>query len=382
MARLTTAIFAGGALALGAATPALADDPVTGVAKSVPGSSVTLKLDGEKKTTSALALKIDKKTVPAFCIDYHTNVAIDGTYAEGTWNESQVKNLGKVQWVLTHGYPNADAATLLGAAGVTVADEDAKSRDTLLYFGTQTAVWHFSDGVTLNDWAKGEGLLGKNQYAVVKKVHDWLVANATDKPEPKSELTVSPASATVRAGEKAGPFTVSGPAGEIKVAVSGGTAVDAQGDPVTVTANEGQFWLTREGTGEVEVTLTGRGADVSFGRVFLFTGEKAAQKLILGGSTGSDVTAAAGATFTAAPVEQTPTPTAPAGTPTPTTPAQTPTPSAPVTISPSPAAGTGGGDLPLTGSPVATAIGAGLLLLVAGAAAVVIVRRRKVRFTA
>ncbi|WDZ85251.1 thioester domain-containing protein [Micromonospora cathayae] len=386
-ARLTAATIAGSALALVTAAPALAEDPATGVAKSVKDSSVTLKLNGEKKSTSALALKIGRETVPAFCIDYHTAVAIDGKYQEDTWSDAQVKNLGKVQWVLTHGYPNADPAQLLDAADATLPrGVNAKKRDNLLYFGTQTAVWHFSDGVTLDPWARGMGLTDKNEYEVVKKVHDWLVANATDKPEPKAELTVSPASAEAKVGEKAGPFTVAGPAGEITLAVQGGSAVDAEGNPVTSTTNEGKFWLTRDGAGEVTVTLTGKGGQVSFGRVFLFTGERAAQKLILGGSTGSDVTAKAGAAFAAAPVEETPTPTpttpAETPTPTPTVPAGTPTPSAPVTISPSPASGTGGGDLPLTGSPVATAVGAGLLLLVAGAVAVVIVRRRKVRFTA
>ncbi|WBB66476.1 thioester domain-containing protein [Micromonospora sp. WMMD812] len=376
-ARAALAAVAGGALALGVAGPAAADEPATGVAKTVKGSNVTLLLDGKARGVGALALQVEKKSLVVFCIDFHTPVALDGKYKEGTWDESQVKNLGKVQWVLTHGYPNADSAKLLAAAGVTVpAGADEKK---LLYFGTQTAVWHFSDNITLGDWVNGKNLLGKQQYAVVKGIHDYLVKNATDQPEPRAELTVDPTNATATVGDKAGPFTVTGPAGEIALAVTGGTAVDADGKPVTTTTNGGKFWLTATDAGKVEVSLSAKGS-VSFGRVFLFAkGKDKHQKLILGGSTDETVTAKAGASFTAVPT--TPTPTA---TPTPST---TATPSAtPSTPGDSPAPSTSpasnGGALPLTGSPTATAITIGVLLLAAGAVTVLMVRRRRVRFTA
>ncbi|GAB3858253.1 hypothetical protein GCM10029963_57670 [Micromonospora andamanensis] len=217
-ARIALAAVTGGALALAAAAPAAAEDPATGVAKAVPGSSVKLLLDGKVKRTSALAIEIDGKRVPAFCIDYHTNVAIDGTYQEGTWDESQVKNLAKVQWVLTHGHPNADPAALLSAAGAVVpAGTNEQESLNLLYFGTQTAVWHFSDGIVLGDWAAGRGLISKPKYDVIKKVHDYLVGNATDQPEPKAELSIDPTTATATVGEKAGPFTVKGPAGRSRL---------------------------------------------------------------------------------------------------------------------------------------------------------------------
>ncbi|MEV4821324.1 thioester domain-containing protein [Micromonospora sp. NPDC049274] len=374
-ARVALAAVAGGALALGVAGAAAAA-PATGVAKVVEGSQVTLKLDGKTRTTSALALKIDGKLVPAFCIDYHTNVKLDGKYDEGTWDKSEVQNLGKVQWVLTHGYPNADSAALLAAAHVTPPAKIGKKQlDTLLYFGTQTAVWHFSDGIELGAWEKG--LQPRDQYAVIQGVRDYLVANATDQPEPRAELAVDPASATATVGGKAGPFTVKGPAGAITVAVTGGTAVDAEGKPVTTTTNGGQFWLAAEAAGTVNVTLTAQDS-VSFGRVFLFTGAKAAQKLILGGSTGATVTARAGATFTA-------TPATPPATSSPTPSASSATPSAsaqPASPAPSTSPVSNGGALPLTGSPIAMAATAGLLLLAAGAVAVLLVRRRKVRFTA
>jgi len=378
-ARIALAAVAGGALALGAVAPANAADKI-GVARST-GTSVKLMLNGKVFTQSKLALEIDGKTVPAFCIDFHTKVALNKNYQEGTWGESQVGNLGKVQWVLTHGYPNADAAKLLTSAGATVP-AGAKA-DDLLYFGTQIAIWHFSDGVTLGDWVAGKGLLAKEQYDVVKKVRDHLVTNATDQPEPKAELSVDPASAKAVVGEKAGPFTVKGPAGDITVAVSGGSAVDAAGKPVTTITNGGQFWLTATGAGEAKVTVSAEGS-VSFGRVFLFTGNYAAQKLILGGSTGETVTAKAQAAFTA-PAES-PSPSAPVESPSPSVPAESSSPSAPAESPASPAPSTspagGSGDLPLTGSPIAAAIAGGVALLAAGAVGVLLFRRRKLRFTA
>ncbi|MEU9506767.1 Cys-Gln thioester bond-forming surface protein [Micromonospora sp. NPDC048170] len=376
-AQIALATVAGGALALGSAAPAAAA-PATGVAKST-GASAKLMLNGKAAKQSELALEIDGKLVPAFCIDYHTNVAIDGKYKEGTWDESQVKNLGKVQWVLTHGYPNADSAKLLAAAGATVTEPADTNK--LLYFGTQTAVWHFSDGIELGNWVDGKDLLAEEKYEVVKKVRDYLVANATDQPEPKADLSVDPAKAKATVGEKAGPFTVKGPAGEITVAASGGSAVDAEGKPVTTTTNGGQFWLTADGAGEVKVTVSAEGS-VSFGRVFLFTGERAAQKLILGGSAGETVTAKAEAAFAAAPTES-PSPSAPAESPSPSAPAESPSPTAPVdSPAPSTSPASSGGDLPLTGSPIAAAIAGGVALLAAGAVAVLMFRRRKLRFTA
>ena len=74
-------------------------------------------------------------------------------------------------------------------------------RDNLLYFGTQTAVWQFSDGVRLGDWQPGLG--AENEYAVIEWIHDYLVGNATDQPEPKAGLTIDPATASATAGAKA-----------------------------------------------------------------------------------------------------------------------------------------------------------------------------------
>ncbi|MFC7544902.1 thioester domain-containing protein [Plantactinospora sp. GCM10030261] len=346
--RTALAVFAGAALTLGVAGPAAADPPVTGVPSQVEGGDVKLILNGKAKGTSSFTLAVDGESVTAYCIDFHTSIALGKEYREGTWDASQVKNLGKVQWVLTHGHPNVEAAKLAEAAGATLpTNVDRKTVNKLLYFGTQTAVWHFSDGVELGDWQDGKGLLPKAQYQVVQQVRDYLVKNATDQPEPKPSLTLDPKSASAAAGAKAGPFTVAGPAGAITLAVEGGQAVDATGKPVTETVNGGQFWLVGEGTGKVSVTATGSGS-VSFGRVFLYPNGKA-QKLILGGTAGEKVTAGAEAAFAAAPAS-------------PATP--------------------GGPVLPVTGSSTGIVLGLGAVLLAVGAVTVFFVRRRRLRFTA
>ncbi|MFI1989668.1 thioester domain-containing protein [Actinoplanes sp. NPDC020271] len=385
-AHATLAAVAGGALLIGSAAPAAADEATTGVPRSVNNSSVSLLLDGKTVNTSGIALEIkgEKEAVPAFCIDFHTPLGTDQSYTEGTWNESEVKNLAKVQWVLAHSYPNGDSAALLKAAGVTVpAGADSKK---LLYFGTQTAIWYFSDNVTLDAW-NSEGLGDKDQYAVIKGVYDYLTTHATDQPEPAAQLTVSPAGAAAKVGEKAGPFTVAGPAGDVKVAVTGGSAVDAAGKPVTTTTNGGQFWLTATEAGKVAVKLTAE-ESVSFGRVFLFSGGKDQhQKLILGSSTGKTVTAGAEATFTSTPAT-TASSSAPAtSTSSASTPPATGSPSESASESPSAAvpatstSPTSGGALALTGSATGPVIGGGALLLIVGAGLMLMVRRRRTRFT-
>jgi hypothetical protein len=45
----------------------------------------------------------------AYCIDLHHPVALNRDYAEGSWSESEVRDLAKVQWVLLHGHPTVAA---------------------------------------------------------------------------------------------------------------------------------------------------------------------------------------------------------------------------------------------------------------------------------
>jgi TQXA domain-containing protein/LPXTG-motif cell wall-anchored protein len=381
--------LAGAVVGLVGAAPASADEPVT--AKPRGGDAYGfVRLEGFDKPVDVGPLSLDfgDEKADAYCIDLHHPVALNAEYKEGTWSQAQVTNLGKVQWVLLHGYPQRTGQDLVGAAGASSAGiSDARLRQ-LLYIGTQVSVWHFSDGAVLTGPADRRGKAGyrDGEFAVVKKVYEYLTTNATNAPEPKAELTIDPSSRTAVAGEKAGPFTVSGPSGAITLTVTGGTAVDAAGATVTSITNGGKFWLERDGAGEVSAVAKTT-ATHSTGRVFLFQGTEKRQKLILAGTVGDDLTAGVRADFSKKP-----------GYPTPTasvTPSASATPSPSTSASPSvtpstPSGGEGGSDgggddggtLPKTGASTMLVVGAGVLLLIAGGVAVLIVRRRRVSFTA
>ncbi|GAA0795774.1 thioester domain-containing protein [Spirilliplanes yamanashiensis] len=386
------AVLAGVVIGLVGATPALAD-PVVAVPEG--GKSygqVRLEKAGDNRIgytqIHPMWLKLGNERAVTYCIDLHHPVALGKDYEEGTWSEAEVKNLAKVQWVLLHGYQGADDnAKLLADAGATTEGEQlgAKRVKELLYLATQVTVWHFSDDANLaGNGREGEGRLRQNEYRLVAKVYGFLKTNATDQPEPKTELKIDPASAaSVEAGQKAGPFTVTGPSGDIPLTVTGGTAVDAAGDPVTSVTNGGQFWLTRDTPGEVTVAAKAQ-ASHSTGRVFLFKGGKQAkrQKLILAGQIGEELTAGAKAAFTPKP-ETTPSPTPSVTSPSPSPSVTSPAPSTPAPSPSVPGEGGGdGGELPQTGASLYGAIIGGVLLLAAGVAALIVVRRRKVRFTA
>jgi TQXA domain-containing protein/LPXTG-motif cell wall-anchored protein len=373
----------GAVAALIGSSPALADPGVI----AQPGVSADyglVRLDGFAKPVEvgALFLKFGAEKVPAYCIDLHNPVALNKDYQEGAWTEADVKNLGKIQWVLLHGYPKGDTATLLADSAADAKGIDASRVSELLYVATQTSVWHFSDGAVLSDTAvQQRGGFRPNEYALVKAVYDYLTKNATDAPEPQATLSIAPATASAKAGEKAGPFTVTGPSGDIVLKVDGGTAVDAAGHSLTTVTNGGRFWLTRDGSGDVSVTAEAK-ASHSTGRVFLYQGTERRQKLILAGTAGEELSAGAKASFTKPESTPTPTPTAtatPTPSATPSSPAATPSATTPA---PATGSGGGGGTLPLTGSSTIVVIGAGILLLVAGAAAVFFVRRRRLNFTA
>jgi TQXA domain-containing protein/LPXTG-motif cell wall-anchored protein len=358
------------------AAPAIADGPAT--AKPVSGTNYgSVRLQDGRANVGEIYLDIEGHRALAYCIDLHHPLATGKEYDEGTWSEAEVDQLAKVQWVLLHGYPTVEPGDLLSAAGVDAGSANRRWLEAVAYTATQVSVWHFSDGAVLT----GRGDFKPETYAAIKAVYDYLTSHATDVPEPKATLTITPGSVdTAELGTKAGPFTVAGPSGEITLTATGGQAVDAAGAQLTSVVNAGQFYLVRDTPGEVSVTAHAK-ATHSTGRVFLFKGEKPRQKLILAGTAGDELNAAAKATFQP-PTEHTPSPSPSQSTPSPT-PSQTapgtPTPSA---TAPGGSGSGGGGRLPTTGAPVAFAIGAGALLMVGGAVALLLVRRRRLRFTA
>ena len=167
--------LAGAALTLGMAAPAAAETPATGKPTSLDGSRVKLQFEGKGKDGNhfrqqrqgrlpAPAHRLTARRVPVYCIDFHTAVKIGGVYQEDAWDESRVRNLAKVQWVLAHSYPNVDSGKIVAAAKVTVpANLKQGELDNLLYFGAQTAIWQLSDEVKLASWVEGKDLLDKEK---------------------------------------------------------------------------------------------------------------------------------------------------------------------------------------------------------------------------
>lgn len=316
------ALAAGAVGVIGGAT-----NPVGKFMAKVPGEAESEQYAGR------ISLKIDggEESV-AYCIDIHHELGKVGTeYQESSWTKAGVKNLDSIKWVLTHGYPSVDAATIAAAAGVAA---NTKNLENLAYAGTQAAIWHFSDGLEMSTAAaKFEN------EPIIRKIYQYLVdkaANAGTTSEPAPTLKITPDKGTGTVGSLSGPYTVQTAGGEITLTATGGKVVDQSGNPITSLKNGGKFWVSAENAGEVTVTAAGE-VDVPVGRVFVHGAD---QKIILATKAKSKLTAPMKVTFASAPM------------------------------------------LPVTGTSVAVMVGIGLALLVAGSLAVITFRRRRIRFTA
>jgi TQXA domain-containing protein/LPXTG-motif cell wall-anchored protein len=391
--RAVSAAAAGAVIALIGAAPALAADPI----KATPDvnqsfGSVSFSNHGNVSVGEMSLNFDDGSETLAYCIDIETPLVIDKDrtveYEEGTWGESEVHDLRKVQWVLLHAYPTVKPGDLVKAAKADATGIDEDRLGELAYIATQVSVWRFSDGAKFTDAVTDQHhVFDTVEQNLLDAVYAYLTTSATDEQEPAATLSISPANATAVAGEKAGPFKITGPAGAIPLTAAGGTAVDKANKAITSAANGDEFYLTRTSAGDVTVSAK-VDVKISTGRVFLYKGEfknranKAygqppakSQKLILAGSQpGTPLEAKATAKFTPG---HSPSPSPSATSPSP----GTPTPTTSVSATPTPVPGTGG-SLPKTGAPTLVAIGVGVALLAGGAVAVWLVRRRRVNFTA
>jgi len=341
MTRLGSAVLIGTALAMTLSGVAAAEekkpDPVKATVSTGKGIEIKVKdAQGRNQgpTTAAISLTPvgkDKASL-AYCIDFSNPLGREGTvYQEQAWATSGVKNLQKIQWVLTHGYPTVSDSALLEAAKAKTAGIDPK---LVAYAGTQVAIWNLSDGIVLEAGADAT-------QVAIKAIYDYLLEKAAAAPsasDPKPTLTITPATAKATVGDKAGPFTVAAPSGDVALAVSGGKLVDQDGKEITKVANGGKFWVTSDKTGTYTVTATGTG-NVPSGRIFVGAADQ--QKIILAGTIETTVTATATATFE----ESKPT-------------------------------------LPVTGASVITAAVSGIALLVVGGGIMLTMRRRRIKFTA
>lgn len=295
----------------------------------------------------------DKGTLLAYCIQINTELA-DGesAYTEVPFSTTPLNptQRGKVLWILGHSVPNVPAADLLAAANIPGAPANA---DRLVYAGTQSAIWHVTDGFDIG--ANNPNLaraFNNAEYAVVQQVSTYLINHAVPQNGPPT-LTITPPSATGLVGSILGPFTVHTSAPTISLSASNGGVILGPEKKIPLdTARDGDVFFVQPGkAGDTVVTGTGTGS-ISVGRAFVAgAAQPMRQRLILANLTPQQVKVAVTVTAT------TPTP-----SPTATTPVATP--------SPAPA-------LAATGASPMPKIGLAVLLLLAGTTLTVVARRRR-----
>ncbi len=203
-----------------------------------------------------------------YCIDILTATYPGIGYKLGTWDATNVPNVGYVARLLNEYYPNNPSEP----AGLTVNEQAA---------AVQAAIWFFTDKYVLNE--------SDPLRPVVVGIVDHIKAEGPLIEAPPPSLTITPSSASVPAGHVSGPFTVTSSAGDASVTVTGGdmwsnaAATDPIANGATVPSGQ-QIWLTSTGP-TVAVLEATAVATVPSGNVYLYDGGNSgvvdAQHLIL-----------------------------------------------------------------------------------------------------
>jgi TQXA domain-containing protein len=296
----------------------------------------------------------DKGTLLAYCIRVNTKLGEGpSAYEEVPFTTTPLNptQRGKVLWILGHSVPNVPAADVLTVAGQSPTNPEA---DLLVYAGTQSAIWHITDGFDLGANQSTLAMaFNDGEYAVVRAVYTFLINNAVVQ-NGAPTLTITPPSAAGLVGDVLGPFTVHTSAPTIKLtATNGGVILGPDKKSPTDTVRDGDVFFVQPGkAGDSVITGTGMGS-MSAGRAFISgAADSGLQRLILANLTPQQVKVSVTVTAT------TPTPTP---TPTPSTPTPTPT---------SPA-------LAATGASPMPKVGLALVLLLAGTGLTLVARRRR-----
>jgi TQXA domain-containing protein len=376
-----------------AAIPATAE-PATGFPDGeVPGYHVNM---GKGKLKEILAKLVgfrlsDGTDLDMYCVEIRTNLDHRREMAETPWDEYPDPdspfhaNRDRINWILHNSFPVVGRQALaqtLRDAGVTL--HGGLNREEAIT-GTQAAIWHFSDGVDLNR-KNPLPVVGKAFDADVLALYDHLTGDANtgigDQPTPA--LEVSPAELTGEAGERIGPFTVTttGTVSDLTADLPEGVRItDAEGNDMAAGAIENGTELYLDvpadaADGEATFELTAR-ARIDTGRLFVGIGyeDKKTQSVIVAKAARSEITVAAGASWTAAPPTSSTTPPPSTETTTTTTPPSTP-PTTTTSEAPVPQERNDSG-LATTGASVLAPVVIGLVLVGAGVIALLVLRRRR-----
>lgn len=224
-----------------------------------------------------------------YCINIRV-VTTDGVgYVNGTWEESNVPNIGYVNYILNNYYPANPALP----AGLTTNQQAA---------AVQAAIWYFTDGYLVN-----------TAQTDIRPAVEAIVADAQANgpllEPPAPDVTITPASAAAPVGSPAGPYTVAAEgAAELSVSVPTGYTMytDAAGtaplaNPSTVPSGT-QIWVGGPPESTTPGVLSARASvTVQTGSVYLYDrsdpGREDAQRLILAVTTELNASAQATAEF-------------------------------------------------------------------------------------
>ncbi len=391
MARIG-ALVAGSAAALSlGSVPASADGAKADIVRGGGENGYNVNIGSESQQTTLFKLNIEGgNTLRAYCVEISVNVDPSRSLFESPWDEFPNPdspfhaNRDRINWVLQHGFPVKDTDALVQTLeGQGVELHNGLDRKEAIA-ATQAAVWHFSDGKDI-DRKDPSSARDAGSDADVLALYDYLTGESNvGIAEPTPALNVSPETATGKAGERLGPFTVA-TTGEITEITSelpeGVKLTDADGKELTAAdiADGTEIYVdvpeeAEEGAGAFSLNAT---AHLATGRLFVSEGyqKKPAQSLIVASSEDTNLSAKASVEWAAAPQ-----PTQPEETTEVTTPSETTTqPAAPTTETSQPAvtpqANTD--DLADTGASPMVPLLIGLGLVGAGTGAILLQRRRK-----
>ncbi|MEU6149977.1 thioester domain-containing protein [Actinosynnema sp. NPDC047251] len=334
-----------------------------------------------------------EQTATAYCVELPTPLEDSTPLEEVPWNEHPnpdtkfKQNAAKVNWILHHSYPTLSVEQVQTAFGLS----DLKRSSVIA--GTQAAIWHFTDEVTLDEkdpTGEKDDKVDADVLALYKKLTGPDNVGIGEEPAPT--LSIDPKELEGKAGTLIGPFTVKTTADKVIVEASvpnGVTFTDKDGTPLDIVQKSdvnakaetkvGEIFVkVDEGVepGSVEFTVHAT-AQLHHGRLFVASDRnKKTQSLVIAKPTDVDAKDKAKAKWS----ENTTTTTTTTA-PTTTTTEETTTTVAPTTTTTTTAApagpGTNDDDLASTGASIFVPLLIGIGLLGAGAAALIIVRRKK-----
>ncbi|PWB98280.1 thioester domain-containing protein [Homoserinimonas hongtaonis] len=231
-------------------------------------------------------------TAQMYCINLRVPTSVGIGYESGTWEESNVPNIGYVTYILNNYYP-----TVAAPAGLSTNQQAA---------AVQAAIWYFTDGFVLAPPGPGpQGPVRAATAAIIAAAQ----ANGPVVEPPAPDVAITPATATAAEGTAAGPFTVTATgATTATVSVPTGYTMYTDAAATTPLANPSdvapgtQIWITGPGVTGVETVLNARAAvTVQRGNVYLYDGntpsQTDAQRLILADTTELEAVATADVEF-------------------------------------------------------------------------------------